>query len=65
MTGIACGTVAFILYYGDYLDSTEVFLYAKALGIISAIFVFFQWAPQIWVTWRNQVPELIPHLGSF
>jgi len=50
---IILGTIAFILYYGAFLTSIEVFRYAQAIGIISAILVFFQWAPQIYVTWKN------------
>jgi len=49
---ILIGTVAFVLYYGDFLTGTQVFTYAKVIGIASAVLVFFQWAPQIYVTWK-------------
>jgi len=49
---ILAAASAYFLYYGGLADAENVFLYAKALGILSAILVLFQWTPQIWTTFQ-------------
>jgi len=51
-TGLAI--LAALLYYDAGVDSHRIASFAKALGIISAIMILVQWAPQIFTTWRMQ-----------
>jgi len=43
---------AYVLYYGAYITGEEASVYARVLGIVSAVLTFFMWAPQIWTTWK-------------
>lgn len=46
---------AFLMYYGEFITGTYMYYYGKSVGIVAAILVFFQWAPQIWITWNKKV----------
>lgn len=52
---ILTAVTAFLLYYGDFITGTYMYYYGKSVGIVAAILVFFQWAPQIWITWNKNV----------
>jgi hypothetical protein len=52
---ILIASMAFLLYYGNFITATYMYYYGKSVGVIAAILVFLQWAPQIWITWRINV----------